>query len=180
MTAPPPSPPPGWYADPSGEKGKRYWDGNAWCDLRPTAPRAESGSPIPGRIVIGSFIAIVILGLGAACIAGARNVAKHEGGATYPSDWECIDPTPQKDGTCRVSGSGLLDTGLSPGWIRSAGPRPGSTTCAWRRLSGPSVSLEHTIDMGAEKSGPVEVHVQSGDYAFWSEGCQPWARVSSD
>jgi hypothetical protein len=35
--APPPPPPPpdrapGWYADPGGEGGQRYWDGAAWSD----------------------------------------------------------------------------------------------------------------------------------------------------
>jgi hypothetical protein len=70
--------PAGWYPNPSGAPGKRYWDGNAWCDLQPTVLRApDVPSLLPGRIVIGSFIAIVILGLGAACIAGARNGPVH-------------------------------------------------------------------------------------------------------
>src|SRR4051794_36448068 len=33
MTAPPPPPLPGWYPDPSGEPGMRYWDGT-WTDQR--------------------------------------------------------------------------------------------------------------------------------------------------
>jgi hypothetical protein len=99
----------------------------------------------------------------------------------YPTTWECVDPTPKRDGACRVAHGGLLDTGLTPGWIRSAGPRMDTrTTCEWKRLSGPSTKLEHIIDMGDERSGPVEVHIESGDYAFWSEGCQPWQRLSSD
>ncbi|BBX00808.1 hypothetical protein BST36_00270 [Mycolicibacterium moriokaense] len=99
----------------------------------------------------------------------------------YPDTWECVDPTPKRDGACRVANGGLLDTGLTPGWIRSAGPRMDTrTTCEWMRLSGPSVKLEHVIDMGSERSGPVEVHIESSDFAFWSEGCQPWQRVSRD
>jgi hypothetical protein len=168
--------PAGWYPDPSGAQGKRYWDGNTWSDAIPGAAKSSGGVNWP--IVI--IISVVVLGLGAACIAGINNVAKHEDGSTYPADWQCIDPTPKKDGACRVSGGGVLDTGLSPGWIRSAGPRPGMTTCSWRRLNGPSNSIEHTIDLGGEKSGPIEVHMQAGDYAFWSEGCQPWQRVSND
>lgn len=38
--------PPGWYPDPSGTAGQRYWDGTAWTywtdgrdPLRPAAPR---------------------------------------------------------------------------------------------------------------------------------------------
>jgi hypothetical protein len=29
---PPPAEAPGWYADPAGEGGQRYWDGSAWSD----------------------------------------------------------------------------------------------------------------------------------------------------
>ncbi|MGB9227345.1 DUF2510 domain-containing protein [Mycobacterium sp.] len=32
----PTSPPPGWYPDPSGARGQRYWDGTRWD---PTARR---------------------------------------------------------------------------------------------------------------------------------------------
>ena len=34
-----PSPPPGWYPDPSGAPGQRYWDGQQWMILdRPQRP----------------------------------------------------------------------------------------------------------------------------------------------
>ncbi|MCV7326914.1 DUF2510 domain-containing protein [Mycobacterium intracellulare subsp. chimaera] len=35
--APPVSglPLPGWYPDPTGGGGQRYWDGRAWCDQPP-------------------------------------------------------------------------------------------------------------------------------------------------
>ena len=34
----PPSPPPGWYPDPSGASGQRYWDGQKWG---PKAPEQQ-------------------------------------------------------------------------------------------------------------------------------------------
>jgi hypothetical protein len=32
-------PPPGWYPDPSGASGQKYWDGAAWHDAVPAPPR---------------------------------------------------------------------------------------------------------------------------------------------
>lgn len=38
--------PPGWYPDPSGTPGTRFWDGQAWTDnVQPAAP--PSGAPVP-------------------------------------------------------------------------------------------------------------------------------------
>ena len=31
----------GWYPDPSGAAGQRYWDGLAWTDVRVSPPAAE-------------------------------------------------------------------------------------------------------------------------------------------
>lgn len=38
---PPPAPPAGWYADPAGGNGHRYWDGQRWTEER-TAPPPPS------------------------------------------------------------------------------------------------------------------------------------------
>ncbi|THJ64009.1 phospholipid scramblase-related protein [Candidatus Frankia alpina] len=36
--------PPGWYADPSGQHGSRWWDGNQWTEhIQPAAPQAQPG-----------------------------------------------------------------------------------------------------------------------------------------
>jgi len=69
MADPPNQPPAGWYQDPSGAPGLRYWDGNAW-----TTQQAES-SPVettdgPSRpwyrrwwaIALGVLLAVVVLG----------------------------------------------------------------------------------------------------------------------
>ncbi|HEY4627419.1 MAG TPA: phospholipid scramblase-related protein [Blastococcus sp.] len=50
MTQPPP--PPGWYADPAGSGGARWWDGQGWTDhveqaVPPPAPSVPSSVP-PG------------------------------------------------------------------------------------------------------------------------------------
>ncbi|SNQ46051.1 Scramblase [Frankia canadensis] len=51
--------PPGWYADPSGQQGSRWWDGNQWTEhTQPGAPPAQpgvpgqphhAGPPVPGQ-----------------------------------------------------------------------------------------------------------------------------------
>lgn len=43
---------PGWYPDPAGGPTRRYWDGNAWYDGIPAAPRR----PIkPAQVLAGLF-----------------------------------------------------------------------------------------------------------------------------
>jgi TM2 domain-containing membrane protein YozV len=59
MTSPPPAP--GWYPDPSGGPGQRYWGGTEWLDPSPAPPPAAGpygaapyggapygGAPYPG------------------------------------------------------------------------------------------------------------------------------------
>ena len=45
----PPAPPPGWYPDPSGIPGQRYWDGQQWG---PKAPAQQQS-----RVVINNTVA---------------------------------------------------------------------------------------------------------------------------
>lgn len=100
----------------------------------------------------------------------------------YGADGSCDgDATPKKDGICRVSGGGMFDTGIMAGWIATPGPRPGSSHCNWVRLSGPSMTIENTIQAGRWKSGqedPVTARVEPSDFAFASFGCAPWRHVS--
>lgn len=50
------SPPPGWYPDPAGGWGQRYWDGEAWG---PVAPPPAQPPPAPPRRsgVLPAFLA---------------------------------------------------------------------------------------------------------------------------
>jgi hypothetical protein len=82
-----------------------------------------------------------------------------------------------------VSGGGFFDTGILPGWIESAGPRDPASypNCMWERLSGPDPSNIQMIiesDLWNGSTGKTTVHIQKGDYAFWSKGCQPWERLT--
>ena len=42
--------PAGWYRDPNGPAGHRYWDGEAWRDAAGVASRREASQP-PRRTV---------------------------------------------------------------------------------------------------------------------------------
>lgn len=60
-------PAPGWYADPSRAKTKRYWDGDAWTEQRQEEPPTE---PVPDwqmALAVVAALLLPILGL----IAGA-------------------------------------------------------------------------------------------------------------
>jgi hypothetical protein len=45
MTTPPT--PAGWYPDPDGSRGQRYWDGSAWTEHRSPEPARAAGSAEP-------------------------------------------------------------------------------------------------------------------------------------
>ena len=78
MADAPPPPPPGWYDDPAGQHGSRWWDGAGWSDhVRdrapsddppPPPPPASSGAPplsLSGRrrrVGVGLF-ALLVVGL---------------------------------------------------------------------------------------------------------------------
>jgi uncharacterized protein YxjI len=59
VTAPPP--PPGWYPDPAGSGGTRWWDGQGWTDhvqqAAPPPPAAPAGPPLqePGPGAVSSL-----------------------------------------------------------------------------------------------------------------------------
>ena len=74
VVSPPVAPPPtlpasGWYADPSGQPGHRYWDGGQWTDHRHAATVANSASSAAveeqgtSGLVVGGYILAAIMPL---------------------------------------------------------------------------------------------------------------------
>lgn len=60
---------PGWYPDPSGGGGQRYWDGAAWHDAVPVRPGVPTAGKPPRKvstrallIAAAVFVAIVVIG----------------------------------------------------------------------------------------------------------------------
>ena len=66
---------PGWYPDPSGAPGQRYWDGVAWTDARPAPPGwqpptidGQAEAQCPGTVIGAAVIAFI---LAAIALSGA-------------------------------------------------------------------------------------------------------------
>ncbi len=56
-----PSPPPGWFPDPSGQPGLRYWDGSTWTPHHSLAAGLPGGAP-PAK-TSGFAVASLIFGI---------------------------------------------------------------------------------------------------------------------
>lgn len=81
-----PLPPPGWYGDPAGAHGSRWWDGAAWTDHVREAPPGDEPPPAPGVVDAGSdlplsgpnrrvgllVLAALVIGLVATAVVGLR------------------------------------------------------------------------------------------------------------
>ncbi|QRY43121.1 DUF4352 domain-containing protein [Mycolicibacterium boenickei] len=60
------TPAPGWYPDPSGAPGQRYWDGTQWGPMVPLPKKSNAGKVV--LIVIAAIIGLSILAFGG-CVA---------------------------------------------------------------------------------------------------------------
>jgi hypothetical protein len=59
------APLPGWYRDPSGEPGLRYWDGTSWTDQRkPSLVPPSPHEPVPKRRSLHpAFVFLAVISL---------------------------------------------------------------------------------------------------------------------
>ncbi|GFG52235.1 DUF4352 domain-containing protein [Mycolicibacterium agri] len=92
--------PAGWYPDPDGSGGQRYFDGHAWTDQR--APALQPSSAPSGKVIAGIVAGVVVLlVVGAAAVvmtlradAGDSTVTRTEASAqssTVAQDEEAIE-----------------------------------------------------------------------------------------
>jgi len=65
----PTAPPAGWYVDPDGSQGQRYWDGEGWTTHR--RPKQPSGLrrswgvlPAPVRVALPIVLVVALVGIG--------------------------------------------------------------------------------------------------------------------
>lgn len=77
-----PTTPPGWYPDPAGGPGQRYWDGVAWRDAAPAAPAAPypaaPAAPAKKRKVWPWIIGGLVVLLGIAGLGSTGDKAKKD------------------------------------------------------------------------------------------------------
>ena len=98
MTTPPPTPP-GWYPDPSGVGGRRYWDGTRWTEYppdRPAGPSRHQGPDKTGRaskrrLLIPAVIVASVLAYCAVLLVGFLIRDRN--------------PSSTPEGTCEIPGS---------------------------------------------------------------------------
>ena len=107
-----PMPPAGWYDDPDGSGGQRYFDGNEWQER---APRA---APAPAPVVVerqtktsGYAIASLVLGL----------VWGYGVGSILAIIFAVIAKNKIKEGGGTVTGGGMATAGLVLGIIGVVG-----------------------------------------------------------
>jgi len=140
--------PPGWYPDPSGVRGKRYWDGSAWASPFTAGVPAEA-SVFPGRRSIWIVAVAAVLFLGG-CVAFLANLHP-EGSYTPPPGVSDTDAAFLRE----IHGHGITNDGGDTALIRLAhgiwGPdlaadvrRLGAVLCAdGRSRILPGVSVGH-------------------------------------
>ena len=172
---------PGWYPDPKGGRGKRYWDGSEWHTAVPSA-RRRGGRNI-SKVVVGVGLFVLVVSGAAGAVVGLNNRDEPQPSSTAdPNFGQSPTPTPprylsekamQGDGMYRVGGDQV-----DPGVWESEGPSaPGAKPCSWARLSAPQNTPEATVEAGGSPEGPARVRVAPTDAAFFTDGCLPWRLV---
>lgn len=93
--APTPPPPPGWYPDPCGGGGQRYWDGRAW-QATAVAPKPRKSSALKVLLIVGAVVFVLLGGCVALVAVVGSSGSKHQPAAQSegqrPSA-EQLDPT---------------------------------------------------------------------------------------
>lgn len=56
-----PTPPPGWYPDPSGIPRQRYWDGSQWAPVPDPPKHVGNSNGIKALVVVGAIGAVGLL-----------------------------------------------------------------------------------------------------------------------
>jgi hypothetical protein len=74
-----PVPTPGWYPDPSGAPGMRYWDGNTWTVAAPQAPTPLAVPPRSNRKVWPWLVIGLVVLMFGGCTTMCSSIANEAG-----------------------------------------------------------------------------------------------------
>jgi hypothetical protein len=155
-----PSPPPGWYPDPSGAPVQRYFGGTRWSERRTPKSNKERLWIIVG---IASLLAagVVVMYAMDSDHSGAKRPTMDKSGIYYH-----------------------IDDSAAGGYETSGSARANGRPCNWMRLS-PDWSTDDSIealakamlDRGDVAVGQTaRVTVKANEY-FVSFGCEPWRYI---
>lgn len=81
--------PPGWYPDPSGEPGTRYWDGKGWTAAQVAKPQRRKRLAWPW--VLLGVVLLLFGGCGALVVLGVSVSDNNHGGSTAAMGQEVRD-----------------------------------------------------------------------------------------
>lgn len=175
---------PGWYPDPSGKRGKKFWDGSEWFDHVPSSRKVGDPKVLKIVAVSAGLISMVGLAVGAIVLSLLGDDAPVPG----PAASSALPNVPQPSTSPRyisvksLPSDGVYKVGgdqVDPGVWESPGPvDPAAKPCTWARLSAPQLSPETTLETGNSPGGPTRVRILPTDAAFTTTGCQPWQYVA--
>ena len=83
-------PAPGWYPDPSGAGGQKYWDGQRWIDSAATAGGTSKGSSSKTVFIVLGVIAAVLL----AVLIGVTGGEDSSSSSSSPTTTQVFIPKP--------------------------------------------------------------------------------------
>lgn len=79
-----PTPPPGWYPDPSGAPGQRYWDGQTWsAAMAPPVGTPPAKKSSAGKVVL--IVAASVVGIGVLASIGSSGESPPTGSSAETS-----------------------------------------------------------------------------------------------
>ena len=92
-------------------------------------------------------------------------------------------PTPAASMAASIgNGTFIVGVDIDPGTYRSAGPsNPDVPFCSYARLrdaGGGILNVDNVLDI-QNVQGPGVVTIQTSDGGFFSQGCQPWEKVTT-
>jgi hypothetical protein len=102
----------------------------------------------------------------------ARGAADHAAVVAPPSS--VPGPPVRRADELPGDGTWLVGRTVKPGVYQSAGGK----LCYWERLAGLSGDYVDLTANGGFRDGPLLVEILASDYAFSSQGCYKWTRVS--